>query len=125
MKYLILSLTLMVSMTAMAEDEMNYQCTGVGKSVGKKLIVRSNQPGRKMKDGDSGTFTLIVMKKGKEVWKNESVVGQLEDVQFSLKSKRGTPYFSGTIFLDELDQTSTTSKGRTGRRYNDDFDCES
>ncbi len=101
----------------------DFTCIGSNHSVGKSLIIKNNTD-VELKDGETGSYSVVITKNGKVVFTNADLVAELDDVGFFLRSKKGNRnYFAATVYLDELTQTSTVNRGAK-KLYRDNFNCD-
>lgn len=112
MKTLIAAFLLSFSFAAFAEDPV--VCTGNFETPKEMTFSYQDVTGQEVDEGESKPFS-VELKNGDETLFSGEVDGTLEDVVLTFKGGD----LEGTVFLDELDQTSVTYQGT---EYT--FNCE-
>lgn len=117
MKITLITLALVLSSAFAFASEYNCE----QKEGGSHTLVLQTQSD--FRDGDK-TPTKILIKDGAgKIIFNASGSAYTEDVVVNFNAKSGKNKVSGTLYLDELDQTSVTLKKGKKSRKNFDFDC--
>ncbi len=79
-----------------------------------------------MQEGQKYQNIVIQLKNGSQtIFDTTRGTASSEDVQVFLNARSGNKKFNGTIYMDELDQTSVSLKVGKKARQNFNFDCGS
>ncbi len=113
MKAFILALALS-SPAALAGEQ--YYCGSNYETEGKTLLVRSLSHPQAV-EGEKMEYLVVVREGAHEIFAGK-VDAEAEDVQLFLRSRAGQKRLVGTIYMDELDQTSIHVDGEVMN-----FDC--
>ena len=103
-------------------ESVEYSCTEYGGG-SRTLLLRVPSD---MNEGQKYQNIVIQIKNGNQVlFDTNRGTASTEDVHLFLSAKNGNKKLSGTLFMDELDQTSITLKNGKKSRQSFRFDCGS